>query len=220
MEKKIILIDADQCLIDFNQGIANIYEKLYGEQPPIKDPYAFKALNKYDFSHLSQEENQRLKDACSGENCWKNLPAMPGAIEFINKHKADFDFIVLTSMPPAYEEFRRQNLRDLGIEFKEVFAVQRIGDTNPKEEKARETKAVFFIDDLVKNFQDIHDVPTKMIFLDHKYTDGANDKRDGIRIDYVKNSFEDISNDIITPYLQKLILEECQKSTNKKTLSI
>lgn len=219
MTKKIILIDADQCLLDFNQRIADIYESLFGRQPPIKNKDAFKAVNKYDFSNLSPEESLQLKTACSGENCWKKLPAMPGALDFINRHKADFDFVILTSMPPEYEEFRRQNLIELGIDFKEIFAVQRINDSNPKEEKARETKAVFFIDDLVKNFKDIHDVPTEMIFLDHKYTDGANDNKEGIRIDHIKNNFEDISKDIITPYLQKLILEECVKTNNNKNLS-
>lgn len=52
MQKDIILIDCDQCLLNFNQRVADIYEELFGHLPTTKNPKAFKAANVYDFYNL------------------------------------------------------------------------------------------------------------------------------------------------------------------------
>jgi hypothetical protein len=93
-------------------------------------------------------------------------------------------------------------LLDLGFTIQDVWAVPRVSTENPKEKLARETNAVFFIDDLVKNFEGIHDISTKLIFIDHQYTDGANDSREGIRIDHTVSSFKEIAENIVEPYLE------------------
>lgn len=202
MTKEIILIDCDQCLLNYNQRVANIYEELFNVKPVIKDATAFKAANIYDFSVLKKAELEAFQKACSGANLWSKMPAMDGALEFVNQHKNDFEFIVLTRMVEEFKDIRHQNLTELGFEIKDVWAVPRVATENPKEKLARETGAVFFIDDLVKNFEGIHDIPTKMVLIDHKYTDGANDKRDGIRIDHSVSSFKELSDTIVTPYLE------------------
>ena len=193
MTKEIILIDCDQCLLNYNQRVANIYEELFNTKPVIKDATAFKATNIYDFSVLKKAELEAFQKACSGANLWSKMPAMDGALEFVNQHKNDFEFIVLTRMVEEFKDIRHQNLTELGFEIKDVWAVPRVATENPKEKLARETGAVFFIDDLVKNFEGIHDIPTKMVFIDHKYTDGAN---------YTVSSFKELTDTIVTPYLE------------------
>lgn len=202
MSKEIILIDCDQCILNYNQRVADIYEEVFGHQPKIKDATAFKAHNVFDFSDLNASQAEALKKACSGKNLWSKMPSMPGAVEFYNKHENDFDFIVLTRMVEEFKDVRYENLHDIGFKAKDVWAVPRVATENPKEKLARETGAPFFIDDLVKNFEGIHDIPTQLILIDHKYTDGANDNRDGIRIDHSVSSFKEISENIIHPYLE------------------
>lgn len=41
-----------------------------------------------------------------------------------------------------------------------------------------------------------------MVFIDHKYTDGANDKQDGIIIDHAVSCFQELSENIVIPYLE------------------
>lgn len=202
MTKEIILIDCDQCLLNYNQRVADIYEEVFGVKPNIKDANAFKAHNVYDFSILNKKQLEEFQKACSGARLWSKMPAMDGALEFVNQHKNDFEFIVLTRMVEEFKNVRHENLTEIGFDIKDVWAVPRVATENPKEKLARETGAVFFVDDLVKNFEGIHDIPTKMVFIDHKYTDGANDKRDGIRLDYTVSSFKELSDTIITPYLE------------------
>lgn len=201
MSKEIILVDCDQCLLNFNQRVADIHEELFGYQPKVKDPGAFKASNVYDFSNLTRAELEVFGQHCTGENMWSKMKPMAGALDFINSLSDNFKFIVFTSMQPVFEKVRTDNLMDLGFNIEKVFAVPGSKTHNPKEDYARETNAVYFIDDLAKNFKNIHDIPTKLILLDHQYTDGANDNKDGITIHHTVNSFEELKSQIINPYL-------------------
>lgn len=203
MTKEIILIDCDQCLLDFNQRVADIYFEIFGRYPKVKAPNAFKAANVFDFSDLTEKEMAYFQEKCKGENMWSKMKPMPGAVDFVNTLSPNFDFIVFTSMQAEYEQIRFDNLKDVGFNVKKVIAVSGSKLFNPKEAYARETKAVYFIDDLAKNFKGLHDIPTKLILLDHGYTDGANDQREGIKIDHTCYSLEEIKQNIILPHLSK-----------------
>lgn len=203
MTKEIILIDCDQCILNFNQRVADIYEENFGRQPKIKDPKAFKATNVYDFSDLSMTELELFKMKCTGENMWSKMKPMAGALEFVNSLSDDFQFIVFTSMQPIFENVRMENIKDVGFKIDKMIAVQGSKTHNPKEDYARETHAVFFIDDLAKNFKGIHDIPTELVLLDHEYSDGANDDREGIIINHTKKSLIEIKKDLILPYLSR-----------------
>lgn len=203
MTKEIILIDCDQCILNFNQRVADIYEENFGRQPKIKDPKAFKATNVYDFSDLSMAELELFKMKCTGENMWSKMKPMAGALEFVNSLSDDFQFIVFTSMQPIFENVRMENIKDVGFKIDKMIAVQGSKTHNPKEDYARETHAVFFIDDLAKNFKGIHDIPTELVLLDHEYSDGANDDREGIIINHTKKSLIEIKQDLILPYLSR-----------------
>lgn len=217
MKKDVILIDCDQCLLNFNQRVADIYEELFQHKPAVKNPHAFKASNMYDFSNLNKQEMEIFGSHCTGENMWSKMKPMDGALDFVNSLSHDFSFIVFTSMQPVYEKVRMQNLLDVGFNVDRVFAVPGSKTHNPKEDFARETHAAFFIDDLAKNFKGIHDIPTKLILLDHQYTDGANDNREGIHIHHTVHSFTDLKSQIIQPYLDtKYQQEEPTINTSKK----
>lgn len=203
MNKETILIDCDQCLLNFNQRVADIHYELFGFYPKIKDGKAFKAANVYDFSGLSLIDQGLLKLKTTGENMWSKMKPMDGALEFVNSLSEHFNFIVFTSMQPIYEKIRMQNLIELGFKIEKVIAVPGSKTHNPKEDYARETNAVFFIDDLAKNFKGIHDIPTELILLDHNYSDGANTDLEGIHIDHIRYSLSDIKEDIILPHLSR-----------------
>lgn len=66
MAKEIILIDCNQCLLNYNQRIANIYEDVFGVKPIIKNAGAFKATNLYDFSTLKKRRSRKIPKSLFG----------------------------------------------------------------------------------------------------------------------------------------------------------
>lgn len=197
-----IIVDCDQVLTDFNLKTALVYHSLFGKMPEILDRNAFKAKNVYDFSNLSNEEISLFIEKTNDHDFWSNMTPKEDAIWFINKLSEDFNVIVLTSMNKDFEEGRTENLKQLGMNVHKVYAVNSGKDKfNPKEQIAREVNAKFFIDDLIKNFEGLADLNTKLIHLNHRYSDNPDQKYSHVKFDYQENSLIDIYYNIIKPYL-------------------
>jgi 5'(3')-deoxyribonucleotidase len=201
MKKPIILIDCDMVLLNFNQAIANAYEKKFNKKLKVVDPKAFKAVKMYALDSLSAEEQMFMKTVAQEHDFWKTMPAMEGAVEFAKKLAEHFELIVLTSMPIKFEESRMKNLQDLGIPVSKVIAVARINDENPKKTLAKESGAILFIDDLAHNFSGLNEVETKLILLNWDYSEKVNDQREGLRIDHEVTSYEQLIKEVLPQYI-------------------
>lgn len=215
MEKPIVLIDCDMVLLDFNQAIANTYEKVFHKKLKIIDNAAFKAINKYDFSSLPVEEQEFMKTVVHQYSFWENMPAMPGSVEFAKKLAEHFTLVVLTSMPIKFEQSRMQNLTNLGIPVSKVIAVARVHDQNPKKKLAEESGAVLFIDDLAINFEGLNNIATKLILLNWNYSEKVNDKREGLRIDHEVTTYNQLIEEVLPYYIQQENNNKINKSVIK-----
>lgn len=178
MNKPVILLDCDQCVLDFNQRVSDIFEELFGYKPQIKEHKAFKATNFFDFSVLTPKELEVFNLHTKGANMWRKMKPMEGAKNMIDQLSQDHDIVIFTSMNPAYKSIREENLRELGMKITKVVPVAGSREYNPKEAYAKEVDAKFFIDDLLKNFVGLQSLSTQLVFLDHGYTDGANSQQE------------------------------------------
>ncbi len=205
MQKDVVVLDADMFLLDFNLRVEQIYCELFNRKPPILDKKAFKAAKVYDFSSLSAEDLEVFVKATNGKELWGKMPALNGAVDFVRELEKNFGIIILTTMSPEFLKEREKNFNDLGIFPKEIHAVQSSKDYNPKEKTLRELKkkynVIFFMDDLAKNFKDLNDLDIKHVWLDKGYSD-ENKKIEGIKIDYIENSYEGILSNVVNKYLK------------------
>lgn len=194
MTKPIILLDCDQCVLDYNKRVGDIFKELFGYEPLVKNPKAYKAVNIYDFSTLTQKENDFFKQYASGPNMWDRMNPMPGAKEMVDQLSHDHDVIIFTGMNPDFKSIREKNLRDLGMNIKDVVAVANSRSFNAKEKYAREVNAKFFIDDLLQYFVGLQDISTELVLLDHGYNDGANneEERRNILVNHTVTSLEQV----------------------------
>lgn len=204
--KPNILVDSDQVLTDFNLKTAMVYFSLFGKMPEIVNKKAFRARNVYDFTTLTPDQIKLFVEKTNDHDFWTDMNAMPDAIWFINKLSEHFNVIVLTSMNEKFEDGRAENLKALGMNVATVCAVSSGGDEfNPKEEIARQANAVFFIDDLIKNFKGLSDLDTQLIHLDHNYSDAPDAKYQDVKFDHKENNLVDIYYNIIKPYIDQYI---------------
>jgi hypothetical protein len=42
MTKPIILLDCDQCVLDYNKRVGDIFKELFGYEPLVKNPKAYR----------------------------------------------------------------------------------------------------------------------------------------------------------------------------------
>jgi 5'-nucleotidase len=78
----IILVDMDNTLVDFDEGLLRIWRILYPNEffVPLKKRTTFHPHNDYP-EHLQT----KVKDICHSKNFIRNLPPTPGGIEAIHE---------------------------------------------------------------------------------------------------------------------------------------
>ena len=72
------------------------------------------------------------------------------------------------------------SLKPLGFPIERVIATRRHGPENPKRAPIEERSPVFFIDDLLKNFEGIEQPGIQWVYLDREYSDAPNARHGGI----------------------------------------
>lgn len=157
-KKRIIALDADGVLLDYNKTAARVWERAFGVYPAMRDPKAYHFRNVYAMDLV--DDGMRAKYyATFARIGWRNMPAMPGAVEACQRlHDMGYELQVVSSMPTAFAAQRRDNLRDLGMPIAGVTATGRAkGGGNPKMAALLDFMPVAFVDDLLCNFEGVHD---------------------------------------------------------------
>lgn len=84
------------------------------------------------------------------------MQALEGAVEAISILKEKkFEIHVVTSIPQEAHLFRQTNLTNLGIHINSLYTVGFHKHFNPKKEIINQLNPLFFVDDLLKNFEGI-----------------------------------------------------------------
>ena len=110
-EKPIFLIDCDGVMLDYNEAFKVFYEKIYSVKLKLVNPKAYHATEMWGIGEMKREEYVHFKTESNKLGMWENMPALPGALEFVKKLSKDFRVWCLTSMPTEFEEQRHNNLK-------------------------------------------------------------------------------------------------------------
>lgn len=190
-EKPIFLIDCDGVMLDYNEAFKVFYEKIYGVKLKLVNPKAYHATEMWGVGEMKREQYSHFKTESNKLGMWENMPALPGALEFVQKLSKDFRIWCLTSMPTEFEEQRHNNLRNLGFPIEKVIATSRVGKENPKKKHVEEVGAAYFMDDLLQNFEGIETKKTKLVFLNWNSDNSPNQNYSHVKVDMIIKSYDE-----------------------------
>lgn len=167
--ERVLVVDVDSVLLDFNAGMHNLHLLLTGQIPKEILPNAFKAHKRWDLSHPQFQD--KFREMLANPLYWATLPAMPHAQQVFPLLRNYYSKIyALTAMPQAFVDSRKYNLRILGMQVDEVFVGGGKGQPS-KADVIQHLNAHAFIDDLDENFKGMEDLPIIKIHLDNEYVD-------------------------------------------------
>lgn len=126
---------------------------------------------------MNEEEEIEFRKNWEKEG-WRTMSMHDGALEacFL-LHNAGYELVCVTAMQERFTEHRLENFRTHGFPIDRIIGTGFHHDNfskNPKKTVIEQLHPVVFVDDLRRNFNDIQDVHTKMIFIDHQYIDDPN----------------------------------------------
>lgn len=205
MNRGIIAIDADGVMLDYNIAFKEVYERAFNVTLTLHDAQAFHATNMWGLKPFTEQEKKEFYRQSHDYAIWTKMPAIPGAVEAVNQLvEMGFEIVCVTSMPPQYEQDRLKNLQNLGFKINKIIATNRIGKENPKKKPIEVLNPLYFLDDLVKNFQDIQ-CDTKLVYIERNYTEKPNKVKGDIDIkfDLMGSSIQEFVDYIITNDLKK-----------------
>lgn len=177
--KPLFLIDGDGVMLDYNKAFKEHYEKIYNKTLTLTKPKSYLAVEMWGVGQMNKEEYHHFKNESARLGIWENMPALPDSLEFVQELSQYFTIWCLTSMPTEFEQSRLKNLQNLGFPIEKVIATSRVGKENPKKKFVEELKPMYFLDDLLQNFEDINPkLKTKLVYLDWKHEDSPNKQYD------------------------------------------
>lgn len=190
MKSKVIAIDCDGVMLDYNMAFKDLYLNHYKQDLQIKDPHAYHATNMFGLPKLQGEELENFHKSSDEYGLWGKMPAIENAIKSVESlNKLGYTCICVTSMPEKYAELRFENLKSLGFQIERVIATSRVGSENPKKKYIEELNPEYFIDDLQRNFEGI-ETDTTLVLIDRNHSDKPNEKHKHIPYDLKFNSLE------------------------------
>lgn len=186
---KIIVLDCDGVLIDYITHFGQIYNKVFNKKLDILNHKAYYPENHYSLSWDDDKQKEHFFKQFDA-HAWRDMQALPGAIEATQKlKKLGYKIIVLTSIPNEFEELRHQNLLELNIPVDATIACGYIKGVNNKKPYIEAINPEYFVDDLITNFKGI-DSDARHIFIDHEHCDILVEKHEKIKIHKSFSSLE------------------------------
>lgn len=106
---------------------------------------------------------------------WRSMPTYDRSVEACHRlHQAGYELVCVTAMPCKFIAHRLENFRAHGFPIDRVIsgAYDPVNfNYNPKKAIIEELHPVAFVDDLRRNFRDLENVSTKLIFIDNECHD-------------------------------------------------
>jgi hypothetical protein len=207
-KKGTIAIDADGVMLDYNIAFKDVYEKAFNTTLELVDENAFHATNMWGLKAFEKDEKETFYKVSHEYAIWKKMPAIKDAVESVNKLvDMGYEVVCVTSMPTQYEQDRLENLQQLGFNINKVIATSRVSDENPKKKYIEELCPLYFVDDLLKNFDDIS-CATKLVYVNRGYSEDPNAEHNYIKYDQEVSSLKE--------FVDFVIKNEDKKDSKKK----
>ena len=160
-KNRLIALDADGVLLDYNRAYAKAWERAFGEVPVLRDPEAYWAIDRWGLERLEGERLERLR-ASFDVQYWSSIPAIDGAVDACRRLvNAGYDLVCVSALQPQFADARLANLRAHGFPIDRVFATSSATDgRSPKAAALEQLRPLAFVDDYLPYFkgvpQDMH----------------------------------------------------------------
>jgi phosphoglycolate phosphatase-like HAD superfamily hydrolase len=166
MSRPLIALDADGVLLDFHHGYARAWERAFGIFPAERDPRAYWPLDRWQVERLEGERLDRFGREFD-EPFWRDLPALPGAVDACHRLvDAGFDLVCVSALEARFEPTRLRNLRDLGFPIDRVLATgHRSAGRSPKADAIAALQPEAFVDDYLPYLRGVPDAVHRALVL-------------------------------------------------------
>ena len=161
LKNRLIALDADGVLLDYNRAYAKAWERAFGEVPVLRDPEAYWAIDRWGLERLEGERLERLR-ASFDEQYWSSITAIDGAVDACQRLVDEgYDLVCVSALQPQFADARLANLRAQGFPIDSVFATSSATDgRSPKAAALEQLRPLAFVDDYLPYFkgvpQDMH----------------------------------------------------------------
>jgi phosphoglycolate phosphatase-like HAD superfamily hydrolase len=119
---KLIALDADGVLVNYNDAYAHAWERAFGHRPAEKDPRGYTPLDRWDVPRLDVAGRNLLR-ACMQDSFWSSMDAMPGAVRACRELKnAGYTLVCVSALRTEFRSARARNLKALGFPLDAVHA--------------------------------------------------------------------------------------------------
>lgn len=148
LNKKVIALDCDGVLLDYNAGYAAKWEAVFGESLLLENPSAYHPNDRWGIKHVSASKMAYFQ-SCLDDSFWRSLPAIPGALDACNfLQRKEYELICVTAIENRFNSGRTENLKRLGFPISRVITT---GDAtkavSPKAEVLNQIRPIAFVDD-------------------------------------------------------------------------
>ena len=156
MQNKVIALDADGVLLDYNLAYAYLWEKVYGVFPEEKNPDAYWNKDRWDIRRLSGSEAASFH-AHFNESFWSSIPLMPGATEACQMLiDAGYELVCVSAISRKFQKSRLINFRNFELPISQVIATENdFSVGNPKLAALKSLSPDIFVDDFLPCMKDV-----------------------------------------------------------------
>lgn len=167
-QPKIIALDCDHVLLDYNKTWGNLYSNFFKKPITIANPDAYYAQEYWGVDWTDRDEELLAFNHHFTLNGWSDMDALDGAIEATHILQDNgYKIFVVTRMPESGEKARSNNLNKLGFKFDSVIGTGNPKFGNPKAPYIEALHPDYFVDDMIVNFVGIDkNLRTKFVWLD------------------------------------------------------
>ncbi len=202
-KKGIIAVDADGVMLDYNSAYKEVYMQGFGIDLALVDKNAFHAHNMWSQEQINAKQKSDFYKMSHVLRIWKRMKALEGAVVAINNLvDSGYEIVCVTSMPAQYEADRLHNLQALGFKINRVIATSRKGKGNPKKSYIESLCPLYFVDDLIKNFEGIES-SAQLVYIDRKYSDNPNVDQGHIPYHQTFSSLKEFSDMVLQKNLEE-----------------
>lgn len=161
-DNRLIAIDADGVLLDYNLAYRHAWANAFGQLPALRDEKAYWPLDKWEVRRVVGDELEAFRRAFD-DAFWSTIPAMPGALDACQRLvAAGYELVCVSAIPQHYHAARTHNLRQCGFPIERLVATAGGDrrDVSPKATALRELRPAAFVDDFLPFLrglpQDVH----------------------------------------------------------------
>ena len=164
---KLIALDADGVLLDYNLAYATAWERAFGTRPQLCKPQAYWAKDRWGVATLEGEALNRFR-ASFDEAYWSSIPAIAGAVQACQTLvAAGYELVCVSAVKPEFAKARLGNLLALGFPIDAVVATSNdnAAGRSPKAQALAQLQPVAFVDDFLPYFAGVDEAIHQALIL-------------------------------------------------------